>query len=534
MTRSRPVGSLKGVGMLSLLISSVSRLPASTLRYPLLIGIEYKSGKHDVDALNYILRDLHSFKDYLTKSADWPEGTITLMFEGADDLLEPSRENILTQIRRLVENAQPDDLIVFLYLGHGCQTLNETGTEADRLDENILTSNHAGWPQDKNGGKLPTRRACDLACDHPYYEKYRGVISDNELRELLVNPVPAGAQLLAFIETCHSETMLDSSRWKRKCARALSRIPSAYDQVVRCVRRTNFTRLSSMDYDLIVFLYLGHGCQTLNETGTEADRLDENILTSNHAGWPQDKNGGKLPTRRACDLACDHPYYEKYRGVISDNELRELLVNPVPAGAQLLAFIETCHSETMLDLDSSRWKRKCARALSRIPSAYDQVVRCVRRTNFTRLSSMDCRANPADLIGPPSKIAAQNHAPQRGDSYDDKYFLKSPRGYDLGDPWVVYLSSARDDQTSLSDEWTMMRVVIEHLEAQRNEGRRTTVLELQEHVKDRLAQLRLESIRKNGTVEKGREEALKKSLRKRVTPQVSTLDKKMLHTVLEI
>lgn len=38
-------------------------------------------------------------------------------------------------------------------------------------------------------------------------------------------------------------------------------------------------------------------------------------------------------------------------GTITDNELNQWLVNPLPAGARLHAILDACHSGTALDLE---------------------------------------------------------------------------------------------------------------------------------------------------------------------------------------
>ncbi|KAH7928641.1 hypothetical protein BV22DRAFT_195585 [Leucogyrophana mollusca] len=72
--------------------------------------------------------------------------------------------------------------------------------------------------------------------------------------------------------------------------------------------------------DQFFFYYAGHGHQERCRHNSETDGLDEAMDT------------------------CDGKK-------ILDNELKERLVRPLPPGSKLFALIDSCHSETMLDLD---------------------------------------------------------------------------------------------------------------------------------------------------------------------------------------
>ena len=66
----------------------------------------------------------------------------------------------------------------------------------DRFAIAALTSNHVGFPVDADGYPLPSRLSEDSPeCAH-YQKKLDGVIVDNDLRERLVNQLPAGSQLV--------------------------------------------------------------------------------------------------------------------------------------------------------------------------------------------------------------------------------------------------------------------------------------------------------------------------------------------------
>ncbi|KAI0063752.1 hypothetical protein BV25DRAFT_356466 [Artomyces pyxidatus] len=91
----------------------------------------------------------------------------------------PSRENIIREIKRLVEGAKSGDHFFFHYAGHSGQKDAKTDKkEVDGLDEYIV--------------------ACDLE-----------IILDDDLRILLVDPLPSGTRLTAVLDACHSGTLLD-------------------------------------------------------------------------------------------------------------------------------------------------------------------------------------------------------------------------------------------------------------------------------------------------------------------------------------
>jgi hypothetical protein len=92
--------------------------------------------------------------------------------------LQPTRENILRELKNLVVNAAPGDRFTFLYSGHSNQQPSKDLNEEDFLDEYLITIDDE-------------------------------IIIDNELNDILVTPLPAGSSLFALLDTCHSGTLLD-------------------------------------------------------------------------------------------------------------------------------------------------------------------------------------------------------------------------------------------------------------------------------------------------------------------------------------
>eukprot|EP00746_Dinoflagellata_sp_MGD_P012134 gnl/MRDRNA2_/MRDRNA2_125717_c0_seq1.p1 gnl/MRDRNA2_/MRDRNA2_125717_c0~~gnl/MRDRNA2_/MRDRNA2_125717_c0_seq1.p1 ORF type:complete len:404 (-),score=67.58 gnl/MRDRNA2_/MRDRNA2_125717_c0_seq1:428-1639(-) len=128
-----------------------------------------------------VLQDFLSFDEVRTitdDSAPGPWGT-------------PTRENIIENLMWLFGEAEPADVLVFTYSGHGVQVVDESGQEADGYDEAIVP------------------------CD---YLKHNRVILDNELLAL-ADLRPHGTVTTCVFDCCHSGTMLDlahcidNSKW---------------------------------------------------------------------------------------------------------------------------------------------------------------------------------------------------------------------------------------------------------------------------------------------------------------------------------
>ncbi|KAI9440266.1 caspase domain-containing protein [Lactarius psammicola] len=94
------------------------------------------------------------------------------------DYLQPTRENILRELRHLVADAASGDRFTFLYSGHSNQQRSKDLNEEDFQDEYLITIDD-------------------------------DIVVDNELNDILVKPLPAGSSLFALLDTCHSGTLLD-------------------------------------------------------------------------------------------------------------------------------------------------------------------------------------------------------------------------------------------------------------------------------------------------------------------------------------
>ncbi|KZT24796.1 hypothetical protein NEOLEDRAFT_1134442 [Neolentinus lepideus HHB14362 ss-1] len=164
--------------------------PSTGKRRALLIGINYAATK------DYVLEgpnaDARTFKQLLKERYGYEEEDIKLMTD--DDrcpkYLRPSRANIRREAANLVRGAQSGDRFVFFYAGHADQEAAVDDTdEEDGQDEEILGEDDLSDDQSSTSSEQRIR--------------------DNDLRQILVDPLPAGSSLIAIFDCCHSGTMLD-------------------------------------------------------------------------------------------------------------------------------------------------------------------------------------------------------------------------------------------------------------------------------------------------------------------------------------
>ncbi|KAJ7078320.1 caspase domain-containing protein [Mycena belliarum] len=144
----------------------------------LLIGVEGS----DESGLPGTHKAIKEFRALLTNNFGFPETSITTLLDDGD-AEPPTKSNIMAQLMTFLDGQRIGDLFVFVYAGHTTQADCIDGSEADGLDEMIIT------------------------CD--------GItILDDVLNEHLVKPLAPSSRLVAFLDTCHSETLLDLAHCK--------------------------------------------------------------------------------------------------------------------------------------------------------------------------------------------------------------------------------------------------------------------------------------------------------------------------------
>ena len=151
-------------------------------RKALFVGICYAGTS---SFLPFCHEDARRMKDFFCKHGgfiDTPETVKVLM--DAEDTPEgdrPTKENIKAGIKWLVDEAVAGDSLLFFYSGHGSRVPNGNDREKDGYDEALC----------------------------PVDMEENGLLVDDELNEILVQPLPAGVRLTCFLDACHSGTGMD-------------------------------------------------------------------------------------------------------------------------------------------------------------------------------------------------------------------------------------------------------------------------------------------------------------------------------------
>jgi hypothetical protein len=125
--------------------------------------------------------------------------------------MHPTRDNIIAGCRWLLEDIRPGDTVFFMYSGHGGQRRDQNGDEKDGKDECLC-------PVDGRA------------------------IIDDELNEILCQPLPAGCTLYAVIDACHSGSMLDLAMYLDPDTNAIEK-----DKKAATLRGTVFSVSGCMD-----------------------------------------------------------------------------------------------------------------------------------------------------------------------------------------------------------------------------------------------------------------------------------------------
>ena len=148
----------------------------------LCIGINYKG--QDAE-LKGCINDTMNVRDVLIKKYNYKSENIKMMNDGESvpANMRPTRANILREVFNLVQGStnNNNDTLFFQYSGHGSNVNDRSGDEEDLKDEVIV----------------------------PLDYKTGGIITDDDLFNLLVRPLKSNQKLTCLIDACHSGTMLD-------------------------------------------------------------------------------------------------------------------------------------------------------------------------------------------------------------------------------------------------------------------------------------------------------------------------------------
>lgn len=154
----------------------------------LLIGINYKRTKYE---LKGCANDVTSMALLLQKEYGYCFDDMVMLLDTKKHELKATRANIVTWIKRMVAATKSGDELLVYYSGHGSQVKCTCGDEESNED-------------------TPGMDDVIVPCDFKTaYVGESGLITDDELRAILVEPLPAGAKLRAFFDCCCSGTALD-------------------------------------------------------------------------------------------------------------------------------------------------------------------------------------------------------------------------------------------------------------------------------------------------------------------------------------
>lgn len=163
--------------------------PGKGVKRALLIGINYYGTKNE---LSGCINDVKNINDILIGKFHYSKSHITILNDDPKTVekLNPTRINILREMKKIISKTCSNDQVFIFYSGHGAQLT------ADAKDE-------------KKNSDTPGKDDALCPCDFDKYENTDGFIVDNELRKILAEELPTGAKLRVFIDACHSASVID-------------------------------------------------------------------------------------------------------------------------------------------------------------------------------------------------------------------------------------------------------------------------------------------------------------------------------------
>ena len=145
------------------------------MKNALLVGINYKGTNYQ---LNGCINDVTNMSKFLKTVLKYDKIT-----EITDDTrIKPTRANIISNLVNMVKNSKRGDRLLFLYSGHGSLVKDQNGDETSGYDSCLCPIDTL-----KNG-------------------KY---IIDDEIRNNIVNKIPAGVRMTFIFDCCNSGTGCD-------------------------------------------------------------------------------------------------------------------------------------------------------------------------------------------------------------------------------------------------------------------------------------------------------------------------------------
>lgn len=159
-------------------------------RTAFLVGINYVNTSNE---LNGCYNDVVNVAQYLRTVLGYvAPGAISILTDGNRNVagtaspLPPTRQNILAGMAALVADMVAGDEAVFHFSGHGSLVRDTNGDEVTGFDSCL----------------------CPIDYDAPSASG-GGVVTDDEIRTLLVERVPRGARLYVILDCCHNGSGCD-------------------------------------------------------------------------------------------------------------------------------------------------------------------------------------------------------------------------------------------------------------------------------------------------------------------------------------
>ena len=144
---------------------------SKVVKRALLIGINYNG---TINQLYGCINDINNVEKKITSSFGFTE----IIKLTDDTLIKPTRQNILDQMKSILNKSQKGDSVFIHFSGHGSQTFDRNGDEKDGYDEVLVSMDLKG-------------------------------ITDDEIKQLVQSNLKSGVKLFCLFDSCHSGTVLD-------------------------------------------------------------------------------------------------------------------------------------------------------------------------------------------------------------------------------------------------------------------------------------------------------------------------------------
>jgi hypothetical protein len=135
------------------------------------IGINYRG---TLDELRGCINDVYNIEK--TLRAKFPNLQIQILTD--DTLIKPTRKNILNIWQKTLEKAQPGDIVIFSFSGHGTYIKDQNNDESDKRDEALYTIDQQ-------------------------------LIIDDEINNLFIRFQKPNVDILGIFDSCFSGTVVD-------------------------------------------------------------------------------------------------------------------------------------------------------------------------------------------------------------------------------------------------------------------------------------------------------------------------------------